>query len=84
MNILLTNMDLKREQIVTDPLTGATGYGIEYTYDDGSNALIYINGTLTASRTGITGGYNLTQDTSPLRFGNVNSSSVKFAIFQTP
>jgi CO dehydrogenase/CO-methylating acetyl-CoA synthase complex beta subunit/CO dehydrogenase/acetyl-CoA synthase delta subunit len=32
MNILLTNMDLKREQIVTDPLTGAMGYGIEYTY----------------------------------------------------
>ena len=32
MNILLTNMDLKREQIVMDPLTGAMGYGIEYTY----------------------------------------------------
>jgi acetyl-CoA synthase len=32
MNILLSNMDLKREQIVIDPLTGATGYGIEYTY----------------------------------------------------
>lgn len=32
MNILLTNMDLKREQIVMDPLTGATGYGLEYTY----------------------------------------------------
>ena len=32
MNILLTNMDLKREQIVIDPLTGAMGYGIEYTY----------------------------------------------------
>ena len=32
MNILLTNMDLKREQIVIDPLTGAAGYGIEYTY----------------------------------------------------
>ena len=30
MNILLTNMDLKREQIVIDPLTGAMGYGIEY------------------------------------------------------
>ena len=32
MNILLTNMDLKREQIVIDPLTGAMGYGLEYTY----------------------------------------------------
>jgi len=32
MNILLTNMDLKREQIIIDPLTGAMGYGIEYTY----------------------------------------------------
>jgi acetyl-CoA decarbonylase/synthase complex subunit delta len=32
MNILLTNMDLKREQIVIDSLTGAMGYGIEYTY----------------------------------------------------
>ncbi|MGD0259206.1 MAG: acetyl-CoA decarbonylase/synthase complex subunit alpha/beta [Verrucomicrobiota bacterium] len=32
INILLTNMDLKREQIVIDPLTGAMGYGIEYTY----------------------------------------------------
>ncbi len=32
MNILLTNMGLKREQIVMDPLTGAMGYGIEYTY----------------------------------------------------
>ena len=32
MNILLTNMDLKREQIVIDPLTGAVGYGLEYTY----------------------------------------------------
>jgi acetyl-CoA decarbonylase/synthase complex subunit delta len=32
MNILLTNMDLKREQIVVDPLTAAMGYGIEYTY----------------------------------------------------
>jgi acetyl-CoA synthase len=32
MNILLTNMDLKREQIVIDSLTGALGYGIEYTY----------------------------------------------------
>lgn len=32
MNILLTGMDVKREQIVMDPLTGASGYGIEYTY----------------------------------------------------
>jgi acetyl-CoA synthase len=32
LNILLTNMDLKREQIVMDPLTGAVGYGLEYTY----------------------------------------------------
>jgi acetyl-CoA decarbonylase/synthase complex subunit delta len=32
MNILLTNMDLKREQIIIDPMTGAMGYGIEYTY----------------------------------------------------
>jgi CO dehydrogenase/CO-methylating acetyl-CoA synthase complex beta subunit/CO dehydrogenase/acetyl-CoA synthase delta subunit len=32
MNILLTNMDVKTSQIVMDPMTGATGYGIEYTY----------------------------------------------------
>jgi len=32
MNILLTNMDVKQEQIVMDPMTGAMGYGIEYTY----------------------------------------------------
>ncbi len=32
MNILLTNMDVKTEQIVMDPMTGAAGYGIEYTY----------------------------------------------------
>ena len=32
LNILLTNMDLKAEQIVMDPMTGAIGYGIEYTY----------------------------------------------------
>ncbi len=32
MNILLTNMDIKQEKIVMDPLTGASGYGIEYTY----------------------------------------------------
>lgn len=32
LNILLTNMDVKKEQIVIDPMTGAAGYGIEYTY----------------------------------------------------
>ncbi|MGK5091908.1 acetyl-CoA decarbonylase/synthase complex subunit alpha/beta [Deltaproteobacteria bacterium TL4] len=32
LNILLTNMDVKPEQIVVDPMTGAMGYGIEYTY----------------------------------------------------
>lgn len=32
MNILLTNMDVKTNQIVMDPMTGAMGYGIEYTY----------------------------------------------------
>ncbi|HYA14884.1 MAG TPA: acetyl-CoA decarbonylase/synthase complex subunit delta, partial [Syntrophales bacterium] len=32
MNILLTNMDFNPERIVMDPMTGATGYGIEYTY----------------------------------------------------
>jgi acetyl-CoA synthase len=32
LNILLTNMDLKVNQIVMDPMTGALGYGIEYTY----------------------------------------------------
>lgn len=32
LNILLGNMDLKPEQIVLDPMTGAMGYGIEYTY----------------------------------------------------
>jgi len=32
MNILLTNMGLKPEQIVMDPMTGALGYGVEYTY----------------------------------------------------
>ena len=32
LNILLGNMDIKCEQIVMDPMTGATGYGIEYTY----------------------------------------------------
>ena len=32
LNILLTNMDLPRDRIVMDPLTGALGYGLEYTY----------------------------------------------------
>jgi len=32
LNILLTNMDVKKEQIIIDPMTGATGYGLEYTY----------------------------------------------------
>ena len=32
LNILLTNMDLAPEKIVIDPMTGAMGYGIEYTY----------------------------------------------------
>ncbi|MBD3320742.1 MAG: CO dehydrogenase/CO-methylating acetyl-CoA synthase complex subunit beta, partial [Chitinivibrionales bacterium] len=32
LNILLTNMDIPRERIVIDPMTGAGGYGIEYTY----------------------------------------------------
>jgi acetyl-CoA decarbonylase/synthase complex subunit delta len=32
MNILLTNMDIKQNQIIMDPMTGALGYGIEYTY----------------------------------------------------
>lgn len=32
MNILLGNMDLKPEQVVMDPMTGAVGYGLEYTY----------------------------------------------------
>ena len=32
LTILLTNMDVKPGQIVMDPMTGATGYGIEYTY----------------------------------------------------
>jgi len=32
LNILLTNMDLKQERIVMDPMTSAIGYGIEYTY----------------------------------------------------
>ncbi|MCX6983750.1 MAG: acetyl-CoA decarbonylase/synthase complex subunit alpha/beta, partial [Lentisphaerae bacterium] len=32
LNILLTNMDVKLEQIVMDPMTGSVGYGLEYTY----------------------------------------------------
>jgi acetyl-CoA decarbonylase/synthase complex subunit delta len=32
LNILLTNMDVAKERIVIDPLTGSMGYGIEYTY----------------------------------------------------
>jgi acetyl-CoA synthase len=32
LNILLTNMDIKQEQIIMDPMTGSMGYGIEYTY----------------------------------------------------
>ncbi len=32
MNILLTGMNVGRERIVVDPMTGAMGYGIEYTY----------------------------------------------------
>lgn len=32
LNILLTNMDLKPEKIIMDPMTGSVGYGIEYTY----------------------------------------------------
>ncbi len=32
LNILLTNMDIKKEQIVMDPMTSAIGYGVEYTY----------------------------------------------------
>ncbi len=32
LNILLTNMSVDPEQIIIDPMTGALGYGIEYTY----------------------------------------------------
>jgi acetyl-CoA synthase len=32
LNILLANMDVKPDRIVMDALTGAAGYGIEYTY----------------------------------------------------
>ncbi len=32
LNILLTDMDFPLKRIVLDPLTGALGYGLEYTY----------------------------------------------------
>jgi acetyl-CoA decarbonylase/synthase complex subunit delta len=32
LNILLTNMDMKPDRIVVDPMTAAIGYGIEYSY----------------------------------------------------
>ena len=32
LNILLSNMGVQKGQIIMDPMTGATGYGIEYTY----------------------------------------------------
>lgn len=32
LNILLGNMDLPRDRVVIDPLAGALGYGLEYTY----------------------------------------------------
>ncbi|NOR15855.1 MAG: acetyl-CoA decarbonylase/synthase complex subunit delta [Candidatus Aminicenantes bacterium] len=32
LNILLTDMNFPADKIVTDPLTGALGYGLEYTY----------------------------------------------------
>jgi acetyl-CoA synthase len=32
LNILLTNMDIPRDRIVMDPMTGSLGYGLEYTY----------------------------------------------------
>ena len=32
LNILLTNMGMPLEKIVADPMTGALGYGLEYTY----------------------------------------------------
>ena len=32
LNILLTNMGMPAEKIVADPMTGALGYGLEYTY----------------------------------------------------
>ena len=32
LNILLTDIGAKREQIVIDPMAGAMGYGLEYSY----------------------------------------------------
>jgi CO dehydrogenase/CO-methylating acetyl-CoA synthase complex beta subunit/CO dehydrogenase/acetyl-CoA synthase delta subunit len=32
LNILLMNMDLPRDRIVMDPMAGALGYGVEYSY----------------------------------------------------
>jgi len=32
LNILLTNMGVPADKIVVDPMTGALGYGLEYTY----------------------------------------------------
>lgn len=32
LNILITNMDVKPDQIIMDPMTGAMGYGLEYSY----------------------------------------------------
>jgi len=32
LNILVTNMGLAAEKIIIDPMTGALGYGLEYTY----------------------------------------------------
>jgi acetyl-CoA decarbonylase/synthase complex subunit delta len=32
LNILLTNMGVPAERIIMDPMTGAIGYGLEYTY----------------------------------------------------
>lgn len=32
LNILLTELGMKKENIIIDPLTGALGYGLEYTY----------------------------------------------------
>jgi len=31
-NILITQMNFPKEKIIMDPLTGALGYGLEYTY----------------------------------------------------
>ena len=37
LNILLTGMDVQPGQIIMDPMTGAVGYGIEYTYSGQCN-----------------------------------------------